>query len=152
MRPAGLISWYGPDGSPLAAITSWVALIGGSCPTLRTAWYHRFDTETLCWPGGDFVLNLPHESDLEMIRKMMGQGRLSLHAKEELNYSCISGQAAAAPRFLECAVQIECVGGRFLETEFDIELCGDVARMHRDGINLNPHEIPDICAMLPLSP
>ena len=82
----------------------------------------------------------------------MDKGKFCLHAEEELNYSCLSGITATAPRLLECAVQIECVGGCLIETDFDAELCGDVARVHRDGANLDPLEIPDLCAIYPLSP
>ena len=55
-RPAGLISWYGPDGKPLVLVTSWIALVGGSLPRLRTAWCGRFDSDSCYWPGGDFIL------------------------------------------------------------------------------------------------
>jgi len=151
-RPAGLISWYGPDGSPLVLVTSWIALVGGSLPRLRTAWCGRSDSDSRYWPGGDFVLNVPHESDLEPIRRIMDKGKFCLHAEVDLTYSCLSGITAIAPRLLECAVQIECVGGRLIETAFDAELCGDVARVHRDGVNLDPLEIPDLCAIYPLSP
>ena len=82
----------------------------------------------------------------------MNKGKFCLHAEKELTYSCLSGIAAIAPRLLECAVQIECVGGRLIETDFDAELCGDVARVHRDGVNLDPLEIPDLCTISPLSP
>jgi flavin reductase (DIM6/NTAB) family NADH-FMN oxidoreductase RutF len=151
-RHAGLISWYGPDGNPLVLVTSWIALVGGSSPRLRTAWCGRFDSGSRYWSGGDFILNVPHESDLETIRKIMDKGKFCLHAEEELNYSCLSGITATAPRLLECAVQIECVGGRLIETDFDAELCGDVVRVHRDGVNLDPLEIQDLCAISPLSP
>ena len=82
----------------------------------------------------------------------MDKGKFCLHAEEELTYSCLSGIAATAPRLLECAVQIECVGGRLIETAFNTELCGDVVRVHRDGVNLDPLEIPDLCAIYRLSP
>ena len=151
-RPAGLISWYGPDGHPLVLVTSWIALVGGSLPRLRTAWCGRFDYDSSYWPGGDFILNIPNESDLESIRRIMEKGKFCLHAEEELTYSCLSGVAATAPRLLECAVQIECVGGRLIETDFDTELCGHVVRVHRDGVTLDPFQIPDLCAISPLSP
>lgn len=149
-RPAGLISWYGSDGAPLVLVTSWVALVGGSSPRLRTAWCGRFDSGSRYWSGGDFILNIPHDVDLETIRKGMADGKFCLHAEEDLDYSCLSGIGAKAPRLLECAVQIECVGGRLLETDFDVELCGDVVRVHREGVNLDPLRIPDLCAVYPL--
>jgi flavin reductase (DIM6/NTAB) family NADH-FMN oxidoreductase RutF len=151
-RPTGLISWYGPDGNPLVLVTSWIALVGGSLPRLRTAWCGRFDSDSRYWLGGDFILNIPHESDLETISRIMDKGKFCLHAEEDMNYSCLSGLSATAPRLLECAVQIECVEGRLIETAFDAELCGDVARVHRAGVNLDSFEIPDLCAIDPLSP
>jgi flavin reductase (DIM6/NTAB) family NADH-FMN oxidoreductase RutF len=151
-RPAGLISWYAPDGKPLVLVTSWIALVGGALPRLRTAWCGRFDSDSCYWQAGDFILNVPHDSDLETISRIMGKGKFCLLAEEELAYSCLPGVAATAPRLLECAVQIECVGGCLIETGFDAELCGDVARVHRDGVNLDPLEIPDICAIYPLRP
>lgn len=150
--PAGLISWYDPGGQPLVMVTSWIALVGGASPRLRTAWYGRYASASSLWPGGDFILNIPHERGLKAIRSKLHNGEFCLHAEKGLTYSCVSGIAAVAPRLLECAVQIECVGGRLLETTFDAELCGDVARVHRDGINLDPLDIPDICAIHPLNP
>lgn len=150
--PAGLISWYAPGGEPLVLVTSWIALVGGDHPRLRTAWHGSCDIDSHFRLGGDFVLNVPHASGLEAIRRIMGEGRICLNAEEDMAYSCSSGIAAVAPRLLECAVQIECVGSRLAETSFDAELSGDVARVHREGVNLDPIDIPDLCAIHPLSP
>ncbi len=150
--PAGLISWYDPDGNPLVLVTPWIALVGGPLPRLRTAWYGHYDSDTHFYQGSDFVLNVPHDRDFETIGSILNKGKFCLHDEQELSYSCCSGVVAVAPRLLECVLQIECVGGRLLETNFDTELCGDVASIHRDGINLNPLEIPDLCAIHPLSP
>ncbi len=149
--PAGLISWYAPDGSSIALVTSWVALVGGDKPRLRTAWYGRHCPLPNLWSGGDFVLNVPNESDLEKLREVMSLGQLCLNA-QALGYTCSSGIAAAAPRLLDCAVQIECVGGRLVESAFDADLCGDVVRVHRNDDVINPADIPDICAIQPLMP
>lgn len=150
--PAGLISWYAPGGEPLVLVTSWIALLGGDQPRLRTAWHGRCDSDSSFRTGGDFVLNIPHASGLEAIRRIMGEGKLCLNAEKDMAYSCSSGIAAVAPRLLECAVQIECVGGCLAETDFDAELSGNVARVHREGVNLDPVDIPDLCAIQPLSP
>lgn len=149
--PAGLISWYDADCNPMVLVTPWIALVGAPLPRLRTAWYGHYDSDTRFCPGSDFVLNMPHDRDLETIRSIVNQGKFCLHAEQELGYSCLSGGAAAAPRLLGCVVQIECLAGQLLETNFDTELCGDVVSMYRDGVNLELLEIPDLCASRPLT-
>ncbi len=150
--PAGLISWYAPDGSPATLVTAWVALVGGDNPRIRTAWHGRYEPLSSFWVGGDFVLNVPYETDLGRIQEVMRQGSLCLNAEGSLGYSCVSGIVAAAPRLLNCAVQIECVSGRLVESDFDAELCGDVVRVHRDNVVVDPVDIPDLCAIQPLIP
>lgn len=149
--PAGLISWYAADGSSIILVTAWVALVGGDNPRLITAWHGRHHPLPNSWSGGDFVLNVPYESDLEKLREVMSQGQFYLDT-QRLGYACASGVVAAAPRLLDCAVQIECVAGRLVESAFDAELCGDVVRVHRDDVVINPADIPDICAIQPLMP
>ena len=149
--PAGLISWYASDGLPVSLVTSWIALVGGDSPRIRTAWHGHHDPESRFWIGGDFVLNVPHEKDLDKIRGVMRQGRLCLNAEIDLGYGCVSGVTAVAPRLLDCAVQIECAGGKLVDAGFDAELCGDVVRMHRDQVAIDPIDIPDLCAINPLS-
>ncbi len=150
--PAGLISWYAPGGLPLALVTSRVALVGGDRPRLMTAWHGYHDPLSRFWAGGDFVLNVPCESDLSVIRETTHQGKLCLHADEELGYLCMLGASAVAPRLVDCAVQIECVGGRLVDGGFDAELCGDVVRVHRDKVVIDPRDILDLCAIYPLTP
>ena len=124
--PAGLISWYATDGSPVTLVTAWVALV-----------------------GGDFILNVPYENELNKIRKVLGQGEFCLYP-QDLGYTFVSGIVAVAPRLLDCAVQIECVGGRLVESDFDAVLCGRVVRMHREQVVIDPTEIPELCAIQPL--
>jgi hypothetical protein len=150
--PAGLISWYGSGGLSVTLVTAWVALVGGTSPRLRTAWHGRHEPLSRFWTGGDFVLNVPHERDLSRIREVMSQGKLCLDAELDLGYVCASGVAVVAPRLLNCAVQIECVGGRLINASFETDLCGDVVRMHRGDVVINPADIPDLCAIHPLSP
>ncbi|MCK4508507.1 MAG: hypothetical protein KAU27_08205 [Desulfuromonadales bacterium] len=150
--PAGLISWYAPDGSPVALVTAWVALVGGDNPRIRTAWHGHHDLLSRSWVGGDFVLNVPYEKDLGTIREVMCQGKLCLNVQETLGYTSTSGIAAVAPRLLDCAVQIECLGGRLVDSAFDTELCGDVVRVHRDEVVIDTTDIPDLCAIQPLIP
>ena len=149
--PAGLISWYAPDGLPVTLVTSWVALVGGDHPRIRTAWHGRQDSVSRFWGGGDFVLNVPNKNDLGKIQEVMYRGRLCLNSEVDLGYSCISGISAAAPRLLECDVQIECVAGQLVDGGYESELGGDVMRMHRDEVVINPLDIPDLCAINPLS-
>ena len=149
--PAGLISWYAVDGSPVTLVTAWVALVGGDNPSIRTAWHGRYDPLSHSWSGGDFVLNVPYESDLDKIRICMGSGGGCLNI-QDLGYTCVSGVAAVAPRLLDCAVQIECVGGRLVDSGFDVELCGRVVLMHREQMVIDPTEIPELCAIQPLRP
>ena len=150
--PAGLISWYGTGGSPVTLVTSWVALVGGDRPRLRTAWHGRHELLSRFWAGGDFVLNVPFEGGLVAIREVMSQGKLCFNAELDLGYACVPGTAAVAPRLLDCAVQIECVGGRLIDAGFEADLCGDVARVHRGTVVIDSVDIPDLCAIYPLSP
>lgn len=150
--PAGLISWYAPDGVPLALVTAWVAVVGGDKPSIRTAWHGRNDPLSRFWAGGDFVLNVPFERDMLKIREAMSQGKLCLNPQEVLAYTCVSGVTAGAPRLLDCAVQIECLGGRLVDSAFDTELCGSVACVCRENVVIDPSDIPDLCAIQPLAP
>lgn len=149
--PAGLISWYGTGGFPVTLVTSWIALIGDERPRLRTAWHGRQHPLSCCWTGGDFILNLPYDSDLARIREVMSKGKLCLNAELDLGYACTPGVAAVAPRLPGCAVQIECVGGRLINACFEADLCGDVVRVHRQEVVIDPADIPDLCAIHPLS-
>jgi hypothetical protein len=150
--PAGLISWYGAGGLPVTLVTAWVALFGGERPRLRTAWHGRHESMSRFWAGADFVVNMPYESELVKIREVMSQGRLCLNAELDLGYACAPGIAAVAPRLLDCAVQIECVGGQLIKACFDTDLCGDVVRVHRENVIIDPVDFPDLCAIYPLRP
>ena len=152
LLPAGLISWYGAGGLPVTLVTAWVALIGGNRPRIRTAWHGRHDPLSCFWPGGDFVLNMPHDNALVAIREVMTQGKLCLDAELDLGYVYAAGIAAVAPRLLDCAVQIECVGGRMIDTGFEADLCGDVVCLHREQVVIDPADIADLCAIDPFSP
>ena len=148
--PAGLISWYSSDGFPVALVTSWVALVGGDSPRIRTAWHGRHVPSSRFWTGGDFVLNVPYESGFSKICQLMGSGSLFLNAEVDLGQTCVAGIVAVAPRLLDCAVQIECVDGKLANTGFDVELCGDVVLLHRDEVVIDPVATPDLCAIHPL--
>lgn len=150
--PAGLISWYGPEGKAVALVTSWIAIIGGPSPRIRTAWHGRQDQLNDLWTGGDFVLNVPSSQGLDTISRAMSKGKLCFSEGEELNLDSVAGLVAVAPRLFDCAVQIECVDGNLFESGVDVELCGDVVRVHRGEVVIDPEKIPDLCAVQPLSP
>lgn len=150
--PTGLISWYAQDGSPVAMVTSWVALIGGSKPRARMAWHASSDPFPLFWYGGDFVLNIPHEDRLDDIRAVMHQRQRPVNVEDCLGCATASGVIALAPRLIDFAVQVECVRGELINNEFEAELVGDVVRVHRGEIVIDPAEISDLCALQPLSP
>lgn len=149
--PAGLISWYAGSGLPQALVTSWVALVGGERPCLRTAWHGYSDPDSRLWGGGDFMVNIPYERDLVKIREVMRHGKLCLKGDEDLNYGYVPGLTAIAPRLLDCAVQIECVGGRLIDTGFDAELGGDVARVYRDNVAIDAVDVSGVCSVKNLS-
>lgn len=148
--PVGLISWYTADGSPVALVTSWLALLGGPGPRVRTAWHGRQALLPNLWAGGDFVLNLPCAAGLAEIRNVMLQGKLCLNVEKELSFSSVEGVVAVAPRLVDCAIQIECMGGQ-LVAGLETELCGDVVRVHRGSVVIDPAEVSDLCAIRPLS-
>ena len=150
--PAGLISWYAPGDTPVALVTSWVALIGGDAPCIRMAWHGRYSALSRLWKGGDFVFNVPSESGLYVIRDLMAQGKFCLDVCADLQQACRSGVSAAAPRLTDCAVQLECVGGSLLDSGYDTELRGEVVHLHKGLINMAAAEIKDLCAIQPLSP
>jgi len=150
--PAGLISWYAPDDIAVAMVTSWVALIGGDVPRIKTTWYGRYHPRSRLWPGGDFVFNVPSESGLKTIRDLIRQGQLCLDADVDLRQTCVRGISAVAPRLTDCAVQLECVGGTLSDSGYDTELNGEVVYLHRGAVTLATAEVKDLCAIHPLSP
>jgi len=149
--PAGLISWYAPGAVPVALVTSWIALIGGDEPRIRTAWHGRHTPLSRLWTGGDFVFNVPSEPDLKTIRDLMKQGKLCLDVATDLQQTCIEGTSAAAPRLTACPVQLECVGGSLSDSGYDHELQGEVLLLHRGGQSIAVDEVTDLCAIQPLS-
>jgi flavin reductase (DIM6/NTAB) family NADH-FMN oxidoreductase RutF len=150
--PAALISWYAPGGVALALATSWIALFGSRRPRIRTVWHGSHEPMSRRWMGGDFVVNIPHESCLAKVREIMRHGKLCMKTENELGLTCGMGVAAVAPRLLECAVHLECVSGKLVDAGFDTELCGEVVRVHRGSLVIDPEEIPDLCEIRPLSP
>ncbi len=145
--PAGLISWFAPDGSPVALVTSWMALIGGDTPRLRMAWHGRHDSLSRFWAGGDFILNVPDETALVEIHGRMQQGLLCFKADGFFGYSSVSDLTARAPRLTGCPVQIECCNGVLIGDGFEPELSGDLVKIHRHGNVLSPGDVPEICVL-----
>ena len=148
--PAGLISWYASEGSPIALVTSWVALVGGENPCIKMAWYGRYSALSRPWTGGDFVFNVPSESGLKDLRNLMAQGKICLDVRTDLRQACARGMTAAAPRLTDCAVQLECVGGSLLDSGYDTELRGEVVYLHRGPVSMSATEIVDLCEIQPL--
>lgn len=150
--PAGLISWYGPGDRPVALVTSWVALIGGNEPRIRTAWHGRYHPLSRLWMGGDFVFNVPSEPVLKTIQELMRQGKICLEADADLQQLSVRGNSAAAPRLIDCAVQLECIDGLLLDSGYDSELSAGIVYLHRGSVSVNAAEVEDLCAIHPLSP
>jgi len=150
--PAGLISWYVPDGTPVALVTSWVALVSGDAPCMRMAWHGRFSPLSRLWTGGDFVFNVPSEPVLQVVRDLMARGKFCLDARVDLQQTCLRGVSAAAPRLTDCAVQLECVDGTLLDSGYDTELRGELIHLHKGSVSMAVAEIEDLCAVQPLSP
>ena len=90
--------------------------------------------------------------DETTLNKLKNVVKEVLNAEVDLGQTCEPGVVAAAPRLLDCAVQIECVAGKLVDASFDVELCGDVVRVHREKVVIDPVDIPDLCAIYPLSP
>ena len=151
-RPAGLISWYTPGGVPVALVTSWVAIVCGTRPRIKTAWHGRDSALSRFWTGGDFVFNVPSARCLEEIYGLMKRGKLCLNAETDLAQSCVSGQSSLAPILMNCAIQLECTGGLLQDSAHDMELTGTVVAMHRGQGVVHVEEIPDLCALHPLTP
>ncbi len=131
--PAGLISWYSDDGTPLALATSWMALIGGEPPIIRTAWPGRQGSASCRWRGGDFVVNVLTDDCLEKVRQVLRQGRLCFAVKDVFGVDCLTGSKVNAPRLPDCPLQVECIGGVLDEDGFEPELYGEVVLLHRGG-------------------
>ncbi len=147
--PAGLISWYAPGGRPVALVTYWLAMIGGDAPRVRASWPGRRDSRSLFWPGGDFVLNIPGEKSLPMIRKLVSQGRVCLDVENDLGIISTDGSIVRAPLLTTCPAQIECRNGRIDEEPVEPEVFGDVVLIHRGGTSLPVCSGLDLCKIDP---
>jgi flavin reductase (DIM6/NTAB) family NADH-FMN oxidoreductase RutF len=128
--PAGLITWYAPGGRPVALVTYWMAMIGGESPRVRASWPGRRDPRSLFWPGGDFILNIPDEKSLPLIRKMVSQGCLCLDVENDLGEVATSGSTVCAPRLARCPCQLECCGGRVENITAEPEVSGHIVLLH----------------------
>jgi flavin reductase (DIM6/NTAB) family NADH-FMN oxidoreductase RutF len=147
--PAGLISWYAPGGRAVALVTYWLAMIGGERPSVRASWPGRRDSRSLFWPGGDFVLNIPGEKSLPMIRKLAAQGRVCLDVENDLGMIPAEGEVVRAPRLTIYPAQIECCSGRIDEEPVEPEVYGDVVLIHRGGISQPASSGLDLCMFNP---
>jgi len=143
--PVGLVTWYAEDGTSLALLTPWMALLGGDVPSVRVAWPNRKNGCLELWRGGDFVLNLPTEQCLLTLRQVSRLGQLCLPAEDVLMGKCLTGLKVGAPRLAECPVQIECRAGVLVDNGYESDLCGEVALVHRDGELCAGHDASIMC-------
>lgn len=148
--PAGLITWYAPSGTPLALVTSWIALVGGDCPRIRTAWHGRQNPLSRFWSGGDFAFNVPSAVCLRELRHFMQKGAFCLDIESDLGQHSVCGISSVSPLLTKCAIQLECRSGQLLDSDYDTELAGDVVRLHRGQRVINVSDVPDLCAIQPL--
>ncbi|MDH3999458.1 MAG: hypothetical protein OET90_11555 [Desulfuromonadales bacterium] len=148
--PAGLVSWYAPDGAPLVLVMSWLSLIGGERPRVRASWHGRQDALSRFWPGGDFVLNLPDQNLLGEVQRKMRSGLLCFRSDELSDCPHLDSLSVRAPRLSQCPTQIECCNGVLLDDGGEPELGGVAVTVHRLGATLSPQDIPELCAIRPL--
>jgi hypothetical protein len=148
--PAGLVSWYTPDGPAAASLASWLAVIDCAPPELRAgcpglvACRERFPS------GTDFVINIPadmasHELQ-ELVRQTLTAGAVPLADSPLL----LPSRTVRAPLLAGCTLQIECNQGRILPERWEPELVGTVALLRRGGLFVDPADYPEFCALAPL--
>lgn len=147
--PAGLISWYAPGNRPVALVTYWMAMVGGTVPRVRASWPGRRDARSLFWPGGDFVLNIPDEKCLPLIRKLVSLGRLCLDLENDLGQVATQGEMVRAPRLVQCTSQLECCSGKVDSNAFEPEVTGEVVLLHLGPTDLSVHAELDLSDVNP---
>ena len=147
--PAGLISWFTPEGRAVAMVTYWLAMVGGAEPRVRASWPVRRDTCSSFWTGGDFVLNIPEGESLPMISRFTGQGIFCLDIERDLGVTPTDGDLVQAPRIPTCPVQIECKSGSIDQDFFEPQVFGSAVLMHRGGTSLPVDTGLDICELAP---
>ena len=150
--PAGLITWYEPEHQPVALATSWMSLICGGHPRVRAGWPGLLDAVAHAWPGGDFILNIPDEHCLPLIKHFIASGTYCLNVLTDLGQDVAPGFHVDAPRLLGCTVQLECRNGEMLFDGFGPEVVGDVVLLHRMGQLFDPLQVDNLCALNPLNP
>lgn len=144
--PAGLISWYSQEGTPLALATSWLAIVCGKAPTVLAAWPGRQDAVAGSWRGGDFILNVLTDDCLEKVRQVVRHGHFCIAVTDVFGGNCPTGLAVKAPRLPGCPVQVECRGGIVSDEGFEPELSGEVALLHRGGELFGADAVSKMCA------
>lgn len=150
--PAGLLTWYTSDRRVYALATPWIALVCRDGAYLRAACPDRQAEGTGFRPESDFVLNIPGDQCLPLIRRFVIEGTYCIDVAADLDQEVCAGIEVDAPRLAGCLVQLECRGGRLVETGFDPEICGEIVLVHRDRKILTPTEMPNLCASDLLSP
>ena len=108
-------------------------MIAGEPPRLRAAWPGRRDPRSLFWPGGDFVLNVPGDHDLQLLLRLVGSGRVCFDVEQDLAMPIAPASVVSAPRLAQWPVQLECRGGRVDSQPAEPEVAGEVALLHCNG-------------------
>jgi flavin reductase (DIM6/NTAB) family NADH-FMN oxidoreductase RutF len=150
LSPTGLVSWYASDGTPVAQFASWVAIVSGRQPLLKSSLHNNQAPMFNFMPGSDFVYNIPMASLMDKIREVACPGQYRFRVDDELGCTCVPGIAVMAPCLKECSVQIECVNGRLLDSTGEMELSGEVVLLHRGHEIIDPSALPDLFAIEPL--
>lgn len=150
--PAGLITWQAPGARTYALATGWMALVGGKTPRLRAAWPGQRDPASRFWPGGPFVLNIPDSRSLKKVGQLLDQGRACLDVAGDLEMTVHPAARVPVPCLDGCSLYFECLDGRILRDNFEPEVAGEVVLLRRDGVLLDPRDVPELCAISPFSP
>jgi len=143
------MTWYAPGQKAVALVTYWMAMIAGEPPRLRAAWPGRRDPRSLFWPGGDFVLNVPGDTDLQLILRLVGRGRVCFDVELDLAMPITPASVVFAPRLAHCPVQMECRGGLVDAELAEPEVAGEVALLHCNGNVIDVVTEPDFTKLKP---
>lgn len=128
-----------------------MSLFNRQAPRLRAGWPGMGDARARFWPGGAFVLNVPREDCLPKVRALVNHGQVCFDVARELEVQTTCGLQVSAPLLHDCPMQVECGHGRLSTEGYAPEVVGEVILIHRLGTCLDPLDVPDLCALNPLS-
>ena len=147
--PVGLVTWYAPDGTAMALVTSWLGVIAGQPPELRAGCCGRPPHAAQFPAGIGFAVNIPARMDLPVLRDLVRPG-IAGCAVVVAGAQLAPARCARAPLLAGCVLQIECAGGRVLPRDWEPELAGEILVVHRGGHTIEPAASPDFCTLFPL--